>query len=114
MTTETDIPTVFHVEFVEVAEVRTAVGVDEGVAVDVQEAISDTVGYAADEGVGVPGGVDRTTTGLVDEDEVRAGGGEGVEVDGIVDETGEPLAVGSFGNRGSPSSVRDLVIVAES
>ena len=49
VTTKTDIPTVFHTEFVEAAEAGTAVGVEEGATVGFQEVMSSAARGAGDE-----------------------------------------------------------------
>ena len=66
--TETAIPTIFQIEFVEAAEEGTAEEVGEGEAVDFQElavpVMSGTVGRIDERAVRTPDGVDNTTAGL--------------------------------------------------
>jgi hypothetical protein len=115
--TETDIPIVFHTEFVELAEVGTATEVEEGAAVDCQEVIPGAVRCAVDGNSSALGGdVDDTPIVLVGEDEVWVRDGDDVGVDEVVDGVEELLVVGLFGgNRAPPRSGRKaLVVVVES
>ena len=70
VTTETDIPAVFHIELAEAAEAGAAVKVGGGISVGFKEGVSDDVRRTDDENVGVPGGTGNTTAGSADEDEV--------------------------------------------
>lgn len=100
VTTETDIPTVFHVEFVEVAEAIATVEVGEGVAVGFQIIVSDEVGCTDDENARAPSDVDKIVTGSTDEDEVWVREGEVVKAGETADEVEEVLVVGPrSGNR---------------
>jgi hypothetical protein len=117
VTTETDIPIVFHVEFAGVPEVRAAVEVDEGVAVGFQEVASDDMGCTDDKDIEVPDGVDGTAAGSIDEDEVWVREDEDVKVGEATEEEEALLVVGlAFGgNKTSPrSGRRALVVVVES
>lgn len=117
VTTETDIPTVFHVEVVEVAEAGTAVEGDEGVAVGFLGVVSDEEGCAGDRNVEARDGVDTATAGSVSEDKVWVCEGEDVKVYDTVDEAEELLVVGLVPGekRTSPGpGKRTLVAVVES
>ena len=118
VTTETDIPTVFHAEVAEVAEVATTVEVDEGVAVGFQEVVSDDVGCAEDSNVGMPSDVDETAAGSVGEDEVWVRDGGDVEMDETISEGDGLNVVGlAFGGNRTLSprlGKRGLVVVVES
>lgn len=111
VTTETDIPTVFHVELTEEAEAREADKVDEGIAVGFPEVVSDDVECTEDENTEVPDGVESTAvTGTVDEDEVRVREGEDVKAGEIIGEVEEPIVVDR--NTSSPRSGRKALVVA--
>ena len=115
VTTETDIPAVFHAEMAEVAEVGTAVGVGEGVAACFQEGVSDaSVGCSEDESVGVPGGVDRAAAGSVGGEKVWVREGEDTKVNETIDDEEVLVLVVGLpfgGNRTSPRSGERVLVV---
>lgn len=108
MITETAIPTIFQVELVEVAEALPTEEVGEEEGVGFQEEISGTVELVDDKTVRVPGGEDRATVDLVDEDEVDVL----VWVDESVEGAEETVLVGPpGGNRISPKLGRRALVV---
>jgi len=106
--TETAIPTVFQVELAEVAEAGPAEEVGEGEGVGFQGVMSGTVEPVDDETTELLVDVDRTTAGLVDEDEVE----DLVRVGETVEDTEEVIVVGPpGGNRISPRFGRRALVV---
>lgn len=117
MITETDIPTVFHVELAEVAEAGATDEVGEGVAVGFQEVVSGDVGFTEDKNVEARDGVGKTTAGSADEDEVWVCEGDDVKADETFDEVEGSVVVwlGFGGNRKSPRlGKRAFVVVVGS
>ena len=92
--TETETPMVFHTELAEVAEAGTPAVVGEGMAVGFPEVMSDAVGCTDDESAKARGEVDKTVAGSGVEDGVRVREGVDVDVNEVVDEIEELLAVG--------------------